>query len=302
MLKAQLQKLVDVADAMIWAVRPYRNHVIAKWIDTGLSNPFERAVIRRFNEAYYTLSEREQDDIVTLLWNEGVSEKYADLYQHKPWGKEYFAEHNLELNYWGPLWEFIESHLASTSGLTILQLGTSSGREIAYFAGKFPQHKFLGSDLSEKATARCNEHWKKIPNLRFVVLDARRIEEFTPVPDICISSATICLLQPQRLDAFFQKIAAHWPHTIMCIDEPIGGSYCRGNLGFSLKLDTQSQPRGTANWSHNYCAVAKRAGFEVLLCTEHNPCSYEYLVTTNNYRHAMLRRAHVVARYRRPGA
>ena len=298
MLRSGLRKVVDIADALIWAIRPYRNRVIAKWVDTGQQNPLEAAVLRHFNEAYYTSSEAEQDAILGLLWNDKVSANYANLYQHKPWGREYFGEHPLELNYWGPLWDFIDSHLASTRGLTILQLGTSSGREVAYFAGRHPQHQFIGTDLSEQATARCNEFWKRIPNLTFQVLDVRRLEEFKTIPDLCISSAMICLLQPKRLDAFFSVIGAHWPHALVCIDEPVGGSYCRGNLGYSLKLDKESVPRGTANWSHNYCVVARRAGFEVLMCEEHNPCSYEYLVTTNNYRHAFLRRAHVVARYR----
>ena len=50
-----------------------------------------------------------------------------------------------------PIFNEISAILGNTSSrYLVIQVGSSSGREIAYFAKMFPQHDFVGTDIYDE--------------------------------------------------------------------------------------------------------------------------------------------------------
>ena len=74
----------------------------------------------------------------------------------------------------GNFFSAIESILDSGKDISVFQIGSSSGREIAYLAKKYPDVSFYGTDISEEAIKISSKHYQ-MDNLHYEVCTATNI-------------------------------------------------------------------------------------------------------------------------------
>jgi hypothetical protein len=152
----------------------------------------------------------------------------------------------------------------------VIQIGTSSGREIAWIAEQFPQVRFIGTDIFldiiEYAQQAHNGE-----NLEFQVFSAANLrtilDQLKGHRVIVFSIGSLQYVQPEHLDAFFNSLGS----VIGVLDlevmlaEPASVKY-----GDPLSL-AGSQPRGSFSYTHNYRKYAERNGFNSLGCNIIHP-------------------------------
>jgi len=141
------------------------------------------------------------------------------------------------------------------------QIGSSSGREIAWLAKDFPKIHFFGTDLYPAVVDFCNTKFK-FSNLKFFAMSAKDIHQALEVLDnkniILFSSGSLQYVQPEHLDYFFKyslknnnKIEIHAHES------------CREKHGEVLDMKG-SLPDGNFTYSHNYAHYARKNGWNVL--------------------------------------
>ena len=75
-----------------------------------------------------------------------------------------------------PFYKKIENICNSGTNLAVIQIGSSSGREIAYFAELFSEHRFIGTDVYNEVIEYATQA-HKLTNLNFIKLAAKDISQ-----------------------------------------------------------------------------------------------------------------------------
>ncbi len=140
----------------------------------------------------------------------------------------------------------------------VCQIGSSSGREIAYFAKKYPDFSFLGSDIyQEVIDFSVVNH--KYTNLSFEVFSAKTIvTKLLSLKNvdltIVFSSGSLQYVQPEHLEFFFKELVKV-PNVEILLCEPCNESKgCPDGLKKSIW-------RGNFSYTHDYRFYAEEAGF-----------------------------------------
>lgn len=139
--------------------------------------------------------------------------------------------------------------------LVVVQIGSSSGREITWLAQKNPKHKYVGTDIYPEVVAYSAEH-HNLPNLTFekcVAKEIHRVLSRYKQKIIVFSSGSLQLVQPEHLKAFFQSLN-RFPELEILLLEP--GNELRG-CPDGLK---GSVWRGNFSYTHDYRFYAENAG------------------------------------------
>ena len=140
--------------------------------------------------------------------------------------------------------------------VTVVQLGASSGREVAWLAERHPRHAFIGTDIYEDIVKFAAAQYS-LPNLSFETASAEGIADllarFKDKRKIVISSGTLQYVQPENLDSVFEAGFKSKPCEIMLM-EP--GDDAAGNPA-ELK---ESVWRGGFSFTHNYKLASGRSG------------------------------------------
>lgn len=151
--------------------------------------------------------------------------------------------------------EIAEVILASKEALLLLQVGSSSGREVAYFAEKFPKHVFIGTDIYASVIEFARSK-HILDNLEFVVKPAHFISDLLERenrPVVLFSSGSLQYVHPLHVDLFFKRASA-LSKLRFYILEPSSELKCN-----PLALEG-SMPRGNFSWVHNYKYYAEKYG------------------------------------------
>ncbi len=150
----------------------------------------------------------------------------------------------------------------ASPGTIVMQIGSSSGRELAYFAVQFTAIQFLGLDIDPGVVDQsARRHGRE--NLRFVVGRAHTALADGHVPDGCplivFSSGSLQYVQPEHIAKAMARLAARGRVRLLlgepCRDngtapDQLRGSRWRGNFSYSHDLKWYAEDAGFATVEH----------------------------------------------------
>lgn len=158
-----------------------------------------------------------------------------------------------------PLFGDLERHLDDAKEPALLiQIGSSSGRQIAWYARRFSRHQFLGTDVMPSAI-EFSRRTHNFSNLEFATLPAHYIPSALHVAHqrvILFSEGSMQYVQPEHLDFFFSELSK-LPNIELFLQEPTSELE-----GPALDI-AGSIPRGGMSWAHNYAFYARKHGLPI---------------------------------------
>ena len=138
---------------------------------------------------------------------------------------------------------------------TIVEIGAGNGDVIAYLADKYPQHHFVGVDLSVKTAEQL---YPGKPNLEFKGGYAlEMLENGSLKGDIVFGSSTFVVFPPKELDSYFQGLRRSGYTDIILVD-PLTRRFTVNSSGPAF---SKHMARGM--WGHNYTGYFEKYGFKV---------------------------------------
>jgi hypothetical protein len=256
-----------LADVIL--LTPYSRTLLAKWHLPGELNSIERillplTVVRWLEKEYW--SEPDPDRRVekqALLMGGRSGVQWAAGYDAAPFDPQAKTIlGNLPFTEAYPHYRWLEASLEKEGDAEVYQLGSSSGREVAYYAERFPHHRFHGTDLYEEVVEFSRQHHPG-KNLLFKAVDARGLPQYIAETAglkrvILFSTGSMQYVQPEHLAQMFQRLGAMAQSIeVLCL-EP-GQEIVRSPYDLE-----KSVPRGNFSWCHNYRKQALDGGFAVV--------------------------------------
>lgn len=249
------------------AVRQWRDDLLRTWAQPAarswLGNAlFDDMFAQWMSDVYLAEPDPDRREALKAICMGGASgTAWADHYEATPIDRNC---HIGELSFDDavPLYPALDRLLSDAAPDTlVVQIGTSSGRDIAYFARRYPQMQFLGTDI-DTAIAERATRIHPLPNLRFSLARAHTLLNDTEIPNrprlVVMSNGSLQYVQPEHIPVFFKRLHARGNVAVILVEpaarqtgrEPdqIGGSTWRGQFSYS----------------HDYRAYAQRAGFATL--------------------------------------
>ena len=156
----------------------------------------------------------------------------------------------------------IEYMLDRGKDFSVFQIGCSSGREIAYFAKKYPDISFYGTDISAGAIKFSSKN-HQMDNLHFEVCSAKditkMIEKYPSKNILLFSSVALQYVQPEHLDQMFESIRNYKNLTVVFSESG------------STENGSPDAIKGSLYWyeflqTHNYKYYAEKNGFKTIKC------------------------------------
>ena len=233
-----------------------RDNFLQYWSNReGLNGPVRKfifaALLERLFREYHapkTPSAR-REELKRMCISDEAGIKWADYYaslgfQPQDPGEAYIT-----------MWRWIEELLKSGEIKNAHQVACSSGREIAYFAKRYPAIEFIGSDLDDKIVNGCRQRWAGIANLKFEVLNLGLLTEEAAkafFADMVFASAGLTYLDELVLKEFLREIFTLTERLLLA--EPL-------SLDFFIDKHSHSAPRGNFSWNHPYSLYMKESGW-----------------------------------------
>jgi SAM-dependent methyltransferase len=156
----------------------------------------------------------------------------------------------------------LESRLASGLVASVHQVGCCSGREIAYFAKRFPEVAFTGSDSDPEIVDFLRTHWREVANLRFVQLRMESGDDAEMAnlrADLVYASGGLHYMDPLSLQRFFSR--ARELSSALLLSQPLFRAYPAGEA-------KESSPRGQLSWNHPYPYFLQQTGWARVVWSE----------------------------------
>lgn len=157
---------------------------------------------------------------------------------------------------------FIKSNnLSDDKNSYIIQLGSSSGRDLEFFLKIFPKLNYISTDVNDEILDFQKEKYS-YPNLKYFKCYAEDIDECInhfKISDkniILFSSGSLQYVNPFFLEEFFLKIK-NYKNLNLFINEPV-------NLLFIDNNKLISNYRGSISFSHRYDKYAKNSNFNII--------------------------------------
>lgn len=171
-----------------------------------------------------------------------------------------FGERVGELTLWeaNPTYETVQTILGGApDGCRVIQVGSSSGREIAWVAEGAPGARCIGTDLVPEVVEYSSAVFD-LPNLEFAVVSAKEVGDFARSlgdgPVVVFASGSMQQVQPEHVELFFEGLAT-LPQVEVVLTESASLS------GRDPLTIPGSKPREWFDYSHNYRHYAERHGF-----------------------------------------
>ena len=157
---------------------------------------------------------------------------------------------------------FIKSNnLSDDKNSYIIQLGSSSGRDLEFFLKIFPKLNYISTDVNDEILDFQKEKYS-YPNLKYFKCYAEDIDEcinhfkISNKNIILFSSGSLQYVNPFFLEEFFLKIK-NYKNLNLFINEPV-------NLLFIDNNKLISNYRGSISFSHRYDKYAKNSNFNII--------------------------------------
>lgn len=154
-----------------------------------------------------------------------------------------------------PMFEEIEKVLRSGEVKSVHQVACCSGREVAYFAKRYPEVSFCGSDCDEGLVSFLEEQWEGIPNLRFCLLrmeEGRGERDGEEKCDLLYASGGFHYMDPESLAAFFRRVRGIAGS--LFLSQPM-------DAGYRAEKECNSLGRKMLSWNHPYPYALEKAGW-----------------------------------------
>ncbi len=135
----------------------------------------------------------------------------------------------------------------------VIQIGSSSGRNIAWLARQFPNHNFLNTYIYDEVVEFSRKN-HSLPNLSFATVPVTCIhllmEYVSGHHFIFFADGSMQYVQPEHLDRFFRLCAKSSNKVEMHLSDAYGG------VGNHF-----SAPRANLAYSHDYSAYAVKYSY-----------------------------------------
>jgi len=260
---------------LVWSGRR-RSRLLSTWQMPAARSKlegivFDRVFSRWIDQVY--LAERDADrrealKDVCMAGRSGVS--WAEVYDRRPIDRtERYGD--LSFDEASPWFPAMDRALSSAPAQALVaQIGCSSGRELAHFAGRFPRLEFLGTDIDAQITERAARRHSS-SNVTFRVARAHQLVDVLPIdrPLILYSSGSLAYVQPEHLGLTFRKIRARGNATLI-----VGEAWRDDGPEVGTPL---TRWRGNFSYSHDYREYAEQARLKIqetaLIQTHSDPSS-----------------------------
>ena len=153
------------------------------------------------------------------------------------------------------------NNLSNDKNSYIIQLGSSSGRDLEFFLKIFPKLNYISTDVNDEILDFQKEKYS-YPNLKYFKCYAEDIDECInhfKISDkniILFSSGSLQYVNPFFIEEFFSKVK-NYKNLNLFISEPV-------NLLFIDNLNLISDNRANISFSHRYDKYAKKLGFTII--------------------------------------
>jgi len=260
--------LIGVAIVKLPFFQSYKLHLLSTWRDYDKRSMIDNYLFSRVFSAWQRfeylreIDPDKREDLKALAMGGASGKNWAKHYNIKPID---FTQKvgNMTKRESAPIFSAIETILSNTeSNYSVIQVGSSSGRELAYFATMFPQHQYLGTDIYKEVLEYSSQH-HSLPNLSFALVSAKDI--YNLLQTRATSSILVCSIgslqyvQPEHLTIFFNSLSK-FPNLKILISEPANESQGRPD---ELR---KSIWRGNFSYTHDYKYYAEESGIETLEC------------------------------------
>lgn len=225
-------------------------------------------IIRIFGQVFFseiyphlTLSERMDTQLYLMGGDIGVAwaEHYQTMTSTFPPKKDTVFIGDKEWHEVKPFVKYIEDLLSNCENCLVIQIGSSSGREIAYFSKKFQQHYFIGTDIVEEV---CDYSSKKYSakNIKFINCPSHYSHLLSIMDNfenyIVFSSGSLQYAFPEHLNDMFKEWSKK-RNVHIIVSEP---SSTKKQIPTEIKGSTV---RGQCSYTHNYSYYARKNGFNI---------------------------------------
>jgi len=197
----------------------------------------------------------------------------------KKWAEDYYNRHFqtldelkkrrigiMSLNDASPMFEGMINHIKSNNlsddkNTYIIQLGSSSGRDLEFFLKIFPKLNYISTDVNDEILNFQKEKYS-YPNLKYFKCYAEDIDKCInhfKISDkniILFSNNSLQYVNPFFLKEFFSKIK-NFKNLNLFISEPV-------SLLFIDNLNLISDNRVTISFSHRYDKYAKNSNLTII--------------------------------------
>jgi trans-aconitate methyltransferase len=149
----------------------------------------------------------------------------------------------------------LERDLEAGGVARVHQVACCSGREIGYFARRFPAVSFRGSDGDADVVEFLRETWRELGNLSFARVRLERTDaaEMAPLAsDLLYASGGLHYLDEPSLRSFLARV--HGLTSRVLLSQPL-------DRGFSMEAHAGSMPRTQLSWNHPYARYLREAGW-----------------------------------------
>lgn len=246
-------------------LKSYKMRLLSTWMDVAKRDSIDNFLWPGFFAVWIRLEylrERDPDrrELLKSLAMGGNSGKnWAASYNSRELD---FSERigHLSFREADPLFGALDEILLQNVGrrVYVCQIGSSSGREIGYYAKKYPKFSFLGTDIYQEVVEYSAAHHGH-PNLTFELISAKHLcEKLGSLADldtlIVFSSGSLQYVQPEHLSILFRQLGAI-SNVEIILTEP--GSESKGSPD---KL-RGSVWRGNFGYTHDYRFYAEQSGF-----------------------------------------
>ncbi|MFH1724211.1 MAG: class I SAM-dependent methyltransferase [Elusimicrobiota bacterium] len=260
-------------------LRSYKDYLLSTWTNperrSKLDHFFFRAVFAYWLEREYLKEEDpdKRESMKSPLMGGDAGEVWASHYADQPIDLEERIGH-MSYKEACPLLPDIDKALAAEGEpALVVQIGSSSGREIAWLAGRHPKHTFIGTDIFQKVIDySAGKH--NGANLSFRLFSAQKIgdllESRRDERIIVFASGSLQYVQPEHLEIFFARIN-RFPNLRLYVLEPATEALMNTHEKLRRKEGRKegrspSLYAGNLSYCHDYRAYAERARMNTILC------------------------------------
>ncbi|MES2294513.1 MAG: class I SAM-dependent methyltransferase [Pseudomonadota bacterium] len=237
---------------------------------------FKPIFLNWLETVYLPESDPDKRESLKLVCMGGASgQEWADHYDVMPIDRSQLIQ-GIPFDEAWPWYPAMERLLSEADPNTlVVQIGSSSGREMDYFSKLEPRLSYIGTDIDERIVARSNKKYAR-NNLQFKMGSAHNfLDSLTTDQDLILfSNGSLQYVQPEHLIQMFERLKARG-NVMLVLGEPWRetGSPVWGN--------SQSRDRGNFSFSHEYSRYAEKAGLKIRerkLVSFHGDTSRHYLL------------------------
>ena len=238
---------------------------ITHYRSRGTKNLIDKFFNKIFWEEYFNnLSEKEKNKIRDITLSNGEGKLWAEEYYNENFQKledlESIKIGNMNSLEAEPIYEDIISFLKNQNETcTIIQIGSSSGRDLNLIRNYFPEHEYISTDINDEILdfQRLKYPYK---NFKFYKVYAQEIDKVVDhfslqnKKIIIFAIGTAQYMSPNELELFFKKIS-NFKKINLFLLEPVMISFLDDKRSSSYRHDI--------SYNHDYKKYAQDHGVKI---------------------------------------